>query len=368
MSDKDTFSSIGSVTFKVGYVEDWKDKQHGEGRERISQSAINHPQSTTDQKKLRFQVEDTGIGIPSDKLTEIFLPFQQAVKGQFARKGTGLGLAISQNIVQQMGGEIQVESTLGQGSIFWFEVNLSEIESSHQVRQTDTKRKICGFRGQAPPILIVDDKNYNRAILIKFLSSLGFEVVEATNGEEGLVQAQRYQPGLILVDLVMPVLDGFETSRRLRKEPKFQEVSIIATSASILPQEQILSEQAGCNAFLPKPIDLDRLLELLEVHLNLDWIYEPISSPTLIPKKVIQQNLEEDSTSSLLVAPPDEELALLLELAKQGNIARILERAANIERLGSQYLPFTQKLSQLAQSFQEKKLRQFIEEKMRANE
>ena len=215
-----------------------------------------------------------------------------------------------------------------------------------------------------PPILIVDDKAHNRAVLVKFLSSLGLETVEAANGEEGLTKARQARPGLILMDLVMPVLDGFETTRRLRQESNFEAVPIIAISASILSQEQILAEQAGCNAFLPKPINWKHLLERLETHLEVEWIYQSISPTTLIPQETINPDLgEEDflSPTSLMVAPPDDELTVLLELAKQGNIARILERVAHLEQLGSPYHPFTQRLRQLAESFQEKKMRQFIE-------
>ncbi len=353
LSNAVKFTETGSVTFKVGY---------GEGQEEISQSPI---------RKIRFQVEDTGIGIPSDKLADIFVPFRQAVGGQFAQEGTGLGLTISQNIVQQMGGEIKVKSLLGQGSVFWFEISLPEIESSNQVKATDSQSRIIGFRGQARPILVVDDKTHNRAVLVKFLSSLGFEVVEATNGEEGLAKAKQYQPGLILLDLVMPVLDGFETIRRLRQEPNFTNVVIIATSASIFPQDEFLSYQSGCDVFLPKPIDFERLLEIIEVRLEVEWIYEQISPTTLPQTETVNQDSEEEYPnlpSSSLVIPPKGELTLLLELAKQGNIARILERVALLEQLGSNYLPFAQRLRQLAESFQEKKLRQFIEGQMQDNE
>ncbi len=335
LSNAVKFTETGSVTFKVGYVED----------------------------KIRFQIEDTGVGISPENLADIFVPFQQAIEGQFAQEGTGLGLTISQNIVQQMEGEIKVESTLGQGSSFWFEIDLAEITSSNQVKQKDSKpRRIIGFRGQARPMLIVDDKNYNRAILVKFLSSLGFELREASNGEEGLAQARRYQPGLILLDLVMPVLDGFETTRCLRQDPNLQGVVIIATSASILPPDKHLFKEAGCDAFIPKPIDFKLLLEIIKVYLQVEWIYEPISPTTISSQAGMNQDWAEGDSSSSLVSPPEEELNLLLELAKQGNIARILERATKIERLDSQYLPFARMLRQLAESFQEKKLRQFIEE------
>ena len=358
LSNAVKFTETGSVTLKVGYGEDEGDSGDGAG---ISPSAINNQPLISHQKKMRFQVEDTGIGIPPEKLTEIFSPFQQVVEGQFAQEGTGLGLTISQNIVRQMGAEIKLESTLGQGSLFWFEVNLPEINSSQRVKPIDSQPRIIGFEGQAQLILVVDDKAHNREVLGEFLASLGFEVIEATNGKEALVQAQQYQPALILLDLVMPVLDGFETSRLLRQEPHLNQVIIIATSASILPNDEGLSYQAGCNAFLTKPIDFEQLLKLLEVHLNLEWTYEQIRTTTLHSHPAVKLDSEEESANAFLVAPSEGELTLLLELAKQGNIARILDRVGQIEQLGSQYLPFAQRLYQLAESFQEKKLRQFIE-------
>ena len=368
LSNAVKFTETGSVTFKVGSVENKRDRKDGEA---ISQSPTvrvpllgNPQQGRTTITKILFQVEDTGIGIPPDKLADIFIPFQQVVEGQFAQEGTGLGLTISQQIVQQMGGEIKVESTLGQGSIFWFEIDLPVREFSQQGKPTDFPPHIIGFKGQALLILVVDDQTNNRAVLVNFLSPLGFEVIEATNGEEGLAKARQFQPSLILLDLVMPVLDGFETSRRLRQDPNLSQVTIIAISASILPEERILAEQAGCNAFLPKPIDFERLLEMIQSYLGIEWIYESIRPTTLSLQKVINQDTEEDSASSPIIAPPAEELTLLLELAKQGNIGRILERAAIIKQLGSQYLPFTQRMRQLAESFQEKKLRQFIEEQI----
>ena len=373
LSNAVKFTETGSVTFKVGYVEDRGDKEDGgDGKDRgdngdgetifQSLSSISTLKSQlSNPQKIRFQVEDTGIGIPPDKLTDIFLPFQQAVEGQFAREGTGLGLTISQNIVRQMGGEIHVKSILGQGSTFWFEIDLPARESDHRVKPTDSKPRIIGFRGQARPILIVDDKIDNRAVLVNFLSPLGFEAVEAANGEEGLAQARQSQPGFILMDLVMPVLDGFETSRRIRQDPNLSQIPIIAISASVLPEEQTLAEQAGCNAFLPKPIDFERLLDMIQVHLELEWIYESVNPTTLPRQEVDNQDSGEDSASSPLVAPPDEEMKLLLELSKQGNITRILKRADKLEQLGSPYLPFAQRLRQLAESFQEKKLRQFVE-------
>ena len=358
LSNAVKFTETGSVTFKLGYVGEGEDKGDREG-------------TSTAIRKMRFQVEDTGIGIPSEKLADIFDPFQQAVEGQFAREGTGLGLTISQNIVQQMGGEIKVKSIFGQGSVFWFDIDLPEIESSQRIKPTDCPPRIIGFRGQARPILIVDDKIQERTALVKLLSPLGFEVVEATNGEEGLAKAKQSQPGLILLNLVMPGLDGWETIRGLRQESNFSQVAIIATSASIFPRIKSLSYQTGCDAFLPKPVNCERLFEIIKVHLELEWIYEQISPTTLPPQETVEQDLEEEYPSlpnSSLVIPPKEELTLLLDLAKQGNIARILEQVDRLEQLGCQYLPFAGRLRQLGESFQERKIREFIEELIEAQD
>ena len=378
LSNAVKFTINGGVIFKVGYVEDGEsrgdggDKRCEPGRGRSSTrsrkaTSQHFPHPGTAISKIRFQVEDTGIGITPDELADIFLPFQQAGAGQFAHEGTGLGLAISQNIVQQMGGEIRVSSEPGRGSVFCFDLDLPEVVNEPETIKI-SERRVVGFRGKKNKILVADDQPNNRTFLVKLLVPLGFEVREAINGEDCLQQAKRYHPHLILLDLVMPVLDGFETSRRLRRESNLREIVIVATSASAFSEDQLLSYQAGCNDFLPKPVCFEQLLGILEVHLELEWIYEPSSSKTSLTKELLNQNSTEDFSSSSLVAPPDEELNLLLELAKQGNIARILKKAALLEELDSQYLPFAQVLRQLGESFQERKIREFIEESIKAQD
>ena len=217
--------------------------------------------------------------------------------------------------------------------------------------------------------MVVDDQTHNRAFIVQLLTSLGFEVIEATNGEEGWTQAQKYRPDLILLDLVMPVADGYSMVKRLRQDPHFADVVIVATSASVLEKEQFLSEQVDYHAFLTKPVDVDELLEIIGIYLKLEWIYQPgFSTVFSIDDKIEKTEEDIGSSGKSIIAPPGEELAILLELAKLGNIAGILEQAAKIEQLGSQYIPFARLTRQLAESFQEKKLRQFIEGKMRANE
>ena len=363
------FTITGGVIFKVGYGEDWRDGEDGGDKEDgvDKGDGVEIFQSSIHNRKIRFQVEDTGVGIPANELINIFLPFQQAVVGQFAHEGTGLGLAISQNIVQQMGGEIRVRSELGKGSVFYFDLDLPAVTSDRETIII-SERRVIGFKGKKYKILVADDQPNNRAFLVKLLRPLGFEVRESTDGEDCLQQVKQDCPHLILLDLVMPVLDGFETSRRLRHDPNFNDTAIVATSASAFPEDRVLSYQAGCNNFLPKPICFEQLLKMLEVHLELEWIYEQDSRQTSLIEETVDGDVDKDFSSSSVVTPPDEELYFLLELAKQGNIARILERAAFLEQLDSQYLPFTEILRQLGESFQERKIREFIEESIEAED
>nr|MDJ0676853.1 ATP-binding protein [Calothrix sp. MO_167.B42] len=310
-------------------------------------------------QKIRFQVEDTGIGIPTNQLSEIFLPFQQSVDSKSPNEGAGLGLTISQNIVQLLGGEIQVTSTVGKGSSFWFDLHLPEVKMPRKSPQTHLNHRRIGVRGKAPKILVVDDKANNRAVLVNFLTSLGFAVFEASNGEEGLQIAQRNKPDLVLLDLVMPVLDGFEMVRRLQSDQNLQDLVIIATSASVLPLDQSLSYQVGCHAFLPKPVRFEQLLELLETHLRLEWIYEQdLKIQTKKPEK------KQDSAYPVcdFIIPPQQEIAILLDLAMKGDIGEILEKITELEQLNHEFAGFTQKIRLFSESFQEQNLLQCLQE------
>ncbi|HEY9600936.1 MAG TPA: AAA family ATPase [Allocoleopsis sp.] len=320
------FTEKGYVTFKVGY--------HDE--------------------KIRFQVEDTGIGIASEQLEEIFLPFQQVGEDNRKIEGTGLGLAISRQLVQMMGGELKVKSTLGQGSIFWFDLDLPEMTVLDNITST-WERTIIGFAGKRRKILVVDDKWSNRSILVSLLEPLGFEVLEATDGLDGLNKAQEFKPDCIFMDLVMPVMDGFEATRRLRTLPELKEVVIIAVSASVFNFNQQQSREVGCDDFLPKPVRETELLEKLQVYLGLEWVYEEETNATGAGREQ-----EREFSEETIVAPPAQEIAALFDLAMRGDIRGIVERAAHLEALDRQWVPFAIHLRQLAKNFEDEKILEFI--------
>lgn len=199
--------------------------------------------------KLRFEVEDTGIGISEEQINTIFLPFQQAGQNQRHMEGTGLGLTITRQLVQLMGSEIQVNSQPGRGSTFWFDLVL--LESNQRQVTNVISPNIVGYLGVRRRVLVVDNQWENRAVLVGLLQPLGFETMEAVDGQDGLNKAQEFHPDAILMDLVMPNMDGFEAIRRLRSSPDLKDIAIIAVSASTLDFDQETSRRAGCNGFLP---------------------------------------------------------------------------------------------------------------------
>jgi predicted ATPase/signal transduction histidine kinase/DNA-binding NarL/FixJ family response regulator/tRNA A-37 threonylcarbamoyl transferase component Bud32 len=333
------FTEVGGVTFKISA---------SERTEVLTTNLTN--------VKIRFQIEDTGIGIATNELSKIFSPFEQVGNTPRHTEGTGLGLAISHKLVEIMGGELKVESTLGQGSIFWFELELPEVKCD-----TDNKylpQIITGFKGASQTILVADDKWENRSVLVNLLEPLGFETIEAIDGQDCLNKAREFQPDCILIDLVMPVMDGFEAVRQIRKLPQLQDAIAIGTSASVYEAEKQESLAAGCNAFLSKPIRVEELLDCLQVHLGLEWIYEE-SENRLADSEVSQESSK--ILSQEMIAPGPGEIAILFDLAMMGDLAGIQTQAEKLGKLDVKYLPFANHLTQLAKEFEEEKILEWVQ-------
>jgi CheY-like chemotaxis protein len=207
---------------------------------------------------------------------------------------------------------------------------------------------VTGYEGARRTVLVVDDVAYNRAMLIEWLHSVGFDTIEAANGREALEQAARH-PDLILMDLVMPELDGREAIEALRRSPETRALPIIATSASVSASGARESQAKGADGFLPKPIDLAQLQKLMGSVLKLTWTF---ASPA-------PSDAQRDAADAL-VAPPLEELEVLYALAEQGNMRDIARQAAHVALLDERYEPFARELQQLARTFQSKAILRLI--------
>ena len=336
------FTDHGNVTFSVEVLEP---------DSTVPDSTA--PNSTAQNSRIKFQITDTGVGIAHEQVDKIFQAFEQVGDSKRQSEGTGLGLAISQRIVQLMGGQIQVESQLGIGSSFWFDVTLPlSTDWLHQnlVRQG---RQIIGYDGIPRRILIVDDHWENRIVLTNLLESIGFIVINAENGQVGLELAREQRPDLIILDLRMPVMDGFELLKQVRNDETLKQLQVIVSSASVSQLDQQMSLEAGGNAFLAKPVQADELFSLLAQHLQLTWHYEQTESETVPISST-------DSTTELIL-PPTEDLQHLLELAQDGLLIKLSKTARQIEQQDSRYQPFIEQILQLAKQFQSDQIEELIQ-------
>ncbi|HXW00657.1 MAG TPA: response regulator, partial [Anaerolineae bacterium] len=229
---------------------------------------------------LTFEVEDTGPGISTTEMDKLFEAFAQTETGRQAQEGTGLGLPISRKFIQLLGGDITVNSQVGQGTIFTFHIQAQPATQSEIVNQKSkiVNRVIALEPGQPPyRILVVDDKWANRQLLLKLLNPLGFEMREAQNGQEALEVWQEFAPHLIWMDMRMPVMDGFEATRRIKARSNGQATAIIALTASSLEEERAIILSAGCDDFVRKPFREAEIFELMSKYIGVRYVYEAVS-------------------------------------------------------------------------------------------
>lgn len=227
--------------------------------------------------RLRFSVVNTAQELSPSERDRLLQYLNQSVQSLCRDwsdrpdwlEDRNLGLFISQKIVSLMGGEIEIEVLPGEGNRFAFEIELPLADQWH--RQALQATQVAGYEGERRRILIVDDRWENRSVLLGLLEPLGFEVVEAVNGAEGLALLESSRPDLIITDLVMPVLDGFGMMRQIRAQDQWQGLPILVSSASVDLQEQRRSLSEGASDLVTKPIQVAELLSLLAKHLQLTW-------------------------------------------------------------------------------------------------
>ena len=291
---------------------------------------------------LKFQVSDTGVGIGPDDLTKIFEAFEQVGDSQKQSEGTGLGLAISQRIVQLMGSNIQVKSEFGKGSEFFFTVELPRtadwVEQQHPL---DPRDRIIGYEGDRRSILVIDDIQENRSVLQNLLEPLGFKIVTAENGRVGLEQLRTDRPDIIVTDLAMPVMDGFEFIKQVRQSEDLKACKIIVSSASVMETDRQMALEVGGDVFLAKPIDANELLKCLEQQLGLKWrIARSQATPT---------SCTQDTTEILL--PPLEVLQCFLELVQRGKLRQLRQQLVQLCDRDEGYDGFAQSAIALTKQF-----------------
>ena len=258
---------------------------------------------------LQFTVADTGPGIAPSECDRLFEPFVQTATGLHSQEGTGLGLSISRKFVQLMGGEIAVESTVGQGSIFRFEIQV-ELAANRAIESPKQQRLIVGLAaGQIPyRILVVDDRLENRQLLVELLIPIGFEVQTATNGQEAIELWQSWQPHLIWMDIRMPVMDGYAAAQQIKASSQSSHLPspvIIALTGSAFEEERQVALAAGFDDFVRKPFRTETIFAKMAEYLGVCYVYaddndaedqphdrlSSRSSAKQIPENIAPQNL-----------------------------------------------------------------------------
>ena len=289
---------------------------------------------------LQFSVEDTGRGIPADQVEKIFTPFVQLRESGQNTEGIGLGLSISKHLVKLMGDDLHVISSAGAGSIFRFTLSFPEIPDV-ETPFLKYHRPIIGIHGNPYRILIIDDHPENRRMLRHTLEPLGFLITESENGKEGLDQAEQNPPDIVLMDLMMPVLDGLETTRRMRRSGKLKAVKILIMTANMTINPDRLIADIGCDAVLTKPLKRDLLLDQLRLHAGVKWIYSD--------KEVKNMEISE---IALMVKPPSADLEKLRRLTRICAYTEIMEELARLSQQDQRYAPFVNHLLVLLNRFQ----------------
>ena len=310
------FTSSGSVSVEA------KSKK-AQGNSEAGIQITNNQQSTT----ITFEVKDTGVGIAADELEKLFPPFVQTASGQKVQQGTRLGLTIRRQFVRLMGGEITVisgskafapgmplkellEDTTG--TIFKFDI-LVAIADGSAIQNQPYSRRVVALAPNQPQyrILVVDDRDYNRQLLVKLLKPVGFEVQEASNGIEALEIWDSYSPHPIWMDMRMPVMDGYEATKRIKGTIKGQATAVIAITASVWEEEKAVILSAGCDDFVRKPFQTEAIFDIMAKHLGVGYIYQEQQLPSS-PSNVTGEPLD---FTDLLAAMSKEWIVNLSEAA-----------------------------------------------------
>ncbi|BAY80581.1 integral membrane sensor hybrid histidine kinase [Calothrix parasitica NIES-267] len=308
--------------------------------------------------RLLFHIEDTGIGMKPEVLNKIFLPFEQLGATKNKSEGTGLGLALSQKIIEMMNSHIKVKSQVDMGSVFQFEVECPVAEDWTETSSVTRTGRIIGYTGEKKQILIVDDRWENRSLLINLLSNVGFDLIEAENGQDGLEKAIRYKPDLIISDIKMPIMHGWKLLEELRKIDDLQNTLFFFCSVSTSEMDNKKAIQAGANYFLNKPVKSKELYRILAKKLNITWRYSI--------EKIVKQTASKPPPKNKIIIPPVSELSMLLEFAKRGKIKGIQKELDRISQVDKEYEDFVNELYSFVQSFNINKIRQFLQENIKS--
>lgn len=281
---------------------------------------------------LYFEVEDTGSGIEPSELERLFEAFVQAESGRRSQEGTGLGLPISRQFVRLMGGDIRVNSAIGQGSTFQFHIPIRRTEDIPLPSQP-TRQRVIGLASHQSTyrILVVEDKLENRQLLVTLLAGVGFSVQEAVNGEGAIAIWEAWRPHLIWMDMQMPIMDGYEATQQIRKreqryiqDSSYSPTIIIALTAHAFEENRDKVLACGCDDCVTKPFREDVLFTKMTQHLGTEYVYE--QNGDMQPEQDLQlSSIDLNAVETELMTMPPDWITLVYQAATQVDDELILQ-------------------------------------------
>ena len=308
--------------------------------------------SWDNEAKLAFTVKDTGVGIRETDISKLFQAFEQVGDKSRQSEGTGLGLVISQRIIHLMDGEIEVQSQVGVGSEFSFTITLPTLSRSlENTLERKQAKQIVGYGGKRQKLLVVDDRWENRAVVKNLFTPVGLIVSEAENGRAAWEMIQQDQPDIVILDLLMPEMNGYEFLELVRSNDQFQSMKVIISSASVSLEDQQNSINSGADDFLPKPIDAQALFDAIATQLSFSWIYACTVNPGM--DVVPQENT--------LVLPSSSVLKELLGLVQLGCIFELRNYLEDLKKEDRTYSAFSNTLLKLAKYFDFEEMEELLQ-------
>jgi CheY-like chemotaxis protein len=303
-------------------------------------------------------VEDTGPGIAADDLGRLFEPFEQTWVGARMAGGSGLGLAISRQFARLMGGEITATSEVGQGSCFRVEVVVEEAPEPEAVERP-APRRVVGLRPGREPyrVLVADDQQESRILLSEMLKAVGFDVLEVRDGREALACFERWKPHLILMDMRMPVMDGYEACRDIKATEEGRRTAVVAVTASAFDETRQRVFEAGADAYLSKPFQEHELFEVIRTCLLVQYLYE---GEAVVPAAVSAgaEVLGPDGVAAGIAALPSDLVEALRQAARRADLHRLRSLLQEVEQ---QSPPVAAYLLELANRYQYVVLSELLE-------
>lgn len=328
-------------------------KSTNQGYVKLTIQAFPYPRNQNNQV-INIKISKTDGGLTNEQIQSLFSPFENVYNHQPKGDEPGFAIALSQKILQKMGSTLKIKSKIPTGSVFSFAL-ICEITHDWTENSTiNSSGKIVGYTGEKKKILIVDDNWKNRSILISLLEPLKFMIFEADNGNDALQQAEVIQPDLIISDMGMPIMDGWELAAKIRCCPHLSATKFILSSHIVMEYEQNMTTHKGVDAFLSKPINTDELYQVLNQQLGINWIYANHT--------IEDTNVEVPGEISI---PPFPVIASLVEFAKRGQIRGIQDELIRIEALDPSYGKFVKKLREYTQTFNIQKIRDFLAKNVR---